>query len=505
MKKNIIVSILIVIMIGIVLFLASKESKLNLNINNYYQVFLNGNKIGVIDSEKELYNLIDNNQSAIKKQYNVKTVYPPTDLKIVAMNTYNSKLDNINEVYNKIEKEDDFTIKGYVITIKGEDETFKINVLDKDVFYNAAKRFVKAFLNEDEYDKYINNMQEEIVNTGRIIENMKFAEKITIKEAYINVYDKIYTDELELTQYLLYGENPKNNYYTIKLGDTIESISESNKLNVEEFLIANPSYKSEEAVLRVGDKVNVTLINPQLTFIYNLYEITDVEQVYEKTTVVDKKKPVGYSEITTPGQQGIDRITETYSVTNGERSQEAKVIKKETIREVVNQVTTKGPTYTGGGSSGGATSNYTNPVNVSGDWGWPTNKGYIITSPWGYRWGSLHRGMDISGAGNLGSQIYAAASGVVVKAYNGCPTKGYLGNRCGGELGNSIVINHGNGYYTTYAHLHKTIKVKVGQTVKKGQVIGYMGSSGSSTGAHLHFAVGQSSPTNYFNPMRLYQ
>ena len=59
----------------------------------------------------------------------------------------------------------------------------------------------------------------------------------------------------------------------MKLGDTIESVSEDNKLNVEEFLVANVNYKSANTLLRVGDKVNVTLIDPQLTFVYDLYEI----------------------------------------------------------------------------------------------------------------------------------------------------------------------------------------------------------------------------------------
>lgn len=509
MKKNIIISILITLICGVVLYLAHLEDKLLEDINSYYQVYLKGNKIGVIENEKDLYNLIDYNQSAIKKEYNVKSVYPPTDLRIVAMNTYNGEVDNIKKVYQSIEDDDDFTIKGYVVTIRNKDKKLKINVLNKNVFINATKKFVQAFLDENEYSKYINNMQEEIVDTGRIIENMKFSEDITIKEAYISVNEHIYTDELELTKFLLFGENPKTNYYTVKLGDTIESISEANKLNVEEFLIANTNYKDKDAILRVGDKVNVTLISPQLTYIYDLYEISDEVVYFEKTSVVDKSKKAGFSEITTAGQNGINRVTEKYSVTNGERSQTVKVVKNETIKEVVNQVTTKGPAYTynpgSSGGSGGSINNVINPVNISGDWGWPTNKGYVITSYWGYRWYRMHQGIDISGAGNFGSPIYAAADGVVTTAFNACPSRGRgYGDPCGGQLGNSITINHQNGYFTTYAHLHQTFKVRAGQKVRKGQIIGYMGNSGSSTGAHLHFAVSQGKVGNYFNPMRLY-
>jgi murein DD-endopeptidase MepM/ murein hydrolase activator NlpD len=110
----------------------------------------------------------------------------------------------------------------------------------------------------------------------------------------------------------------------------------------------------------------------------------------------------------------------------------------------------------------------------------PSSSGLIwpvsgpITSPFGMRWGSLHPGIDI-GAG-MGTPIKAAASGrVIVAAYSG----GY---------GNLVVIDHGNGLATAYAH-QSQIAVSVGQQVAQGQVIGYVGSTGFSTGPHLHFEV----------------
>lgn len=497
-NKNIIITIIITIICGLILFLSSMSTKVFTTVTSKYQIYLNGEKIGLITSEKDLYDLIDEKGSAIKEEYNVNNVYPPTDLKIIAINTYNNTTDDIEDVYNKIEEADDFTIKGYSITIKGEESEYTINVLDKDIFTNATKRVVQAFLEENEYENYINNAQEEIVDTGRLIENMYFEEDITIKEAYISINDKIYTDETELTQFLLFGDNPETEYYEIKLGDTIESVADENKLNVEEFLIANPEYKSKDVLLRIGEKVNVTLIDPQITFVYDLYEIKDETEYFEKETVTDKTKPVGYSAITTPGRNGIYRYKETYSVTNGVRSQEAEVVKIATIQEVQNQITTKGPSYIGGPND------YTNPVNLDGDWAWPTNRGYVITSYRGWRWGKMHQGIDISGAGNFGSLIYAAASGTVISVYNSCPSKGNgYGDPCGGGMGNEIIIDHGNGYVTIYGHLHQTTLVSVGQTVTKGQKIGYMGNSGSSTGAHLHFEVKYNNVN--INPLSLYQ
>lgn len=116
-----------------------------------------------------------------------------------------------------------------------------------------------------------------------------------------------------------------------------------------------------------------------------------------------------------------------------------------------------------------------------------------ITSPFGYRYHPIygdyrfHDGIDI-GAG-YGTPIYAAADGVVTRA------SAY------GGYGNVVIVSHGSGLATLYAHC-SSFAVGSGQTVKKGQVIAYVGSTGWSTGAHLHFTVianGQAvNPMNYF-------
>lgn len=502
-NKRIFNTIIITILVSAILGLSLFTEKLYTQVNTNYQVYLNGEKIGVIGDKNELYALIDSNQTAIKEKYKVDNVYPPNSLKLIETDTYDTRLDDVKSVYDKIEIKDDFAIKGYIISIKSEEKNYQIRVLNKEIFYNAAKRFVSAFLNQDEYNKYINNNQSEIVETGRIIETMQFKENISIKEAYLSVNDKIYTDEQELTQFLLFGNNPDTKNYTIALGDTIESISNANKLNVEEFLIANTQYKSENTILKVGDNVNVTLISPQLTYVYKLKEVYDQTIYYEKDRVPDNTKYTDYSEITTPGINGINRVQEEYEVENGERSQTANPTLLATIRPVQNQVTTYGTKryyIPGIGQT-------TVPAITSGAWSWPTGSGYVITSNYGYRWGSLHTGIDVSGAGNFGSGIYAAADGVVEMVFNGCPSMGKgIYDTCGTggrTLGNQIVINHGNGYVTVYGHLHQTVNVHVGQTVSRGTRIGSMGHSGKSTGPHLHFEVKYNGIN--LNPLSIYR
>lgn len=98
----------------------------------------------------------------------------------------------------------------------------------------------------------------------------------------------------------------------------------------------------------------------------------------------------------------------------------------------------------------------------------------VLTSAFGERWGRKHTGIDIGA--DLGHDIVAAADGEITFA-------GEMGG-----YGNYIVIEHQNGVETSYAHCSR-IAVTVGDYVKKGQVIGYVGSTGNSTGPHLHFEV----------------
>lgn len=493
-KEKIITSLLVAITI-IILFLYGLIDKEYNMAKEVYQIYLNGESIGTISDKEKLYNLIDKNQQLIKEKYNVTNVYPPNNFEIIKKYSYNEELTTAEEIYNKIENLDDFTIKGYEITITPKDkekESFNIYVTDKVIFESAINSFINAFVDEEDFKSYMEGTQKEIVDTGNIIENMSFNETFKIKEALISINERIFTDEISLSQFLLFGDQAETKYYTIKAGDTITSVSDENKLNTEEFLIANPKYESENSLLAINDKVNVTLIKPMISLTYQLYSVSDEEQYFEKKVVYDKSKPSSYSQITQSGVTGLIRLTERYTVTNGEQSQGIEKISQEVLREKVDQITTKGRKYSG------VTGSY---INLGNGWGWPTNSGYRITSPYGYRWGSMHSAIDISGTG-LNSPIYAANDGVVVVANKECKNCSYW------SLGNYIIIKHDNNYHTMYAHLN-SINVSVGQTVSKGTIIGKMGETGRATGVHLHFSVSigepYSSSYKYLNPLTLYR
>ncbi|MGC1376886.1 MAG: peptidoglycan DD-metalloendopeptidase family protein [Anaerolineales bacterium] len=102
---------------------------------------------------------------------------------------------------------------------------------------------------------------------------------------------------------------------------------------------------------------------------------------------------------------------------------------------------------------------------------WPSQNHYLS----GYDYSAIHRGIDI--AGNLGEAVWAVDAGVIV--YAGWNEYGY---------GNMIMIDHGNGWQSLYAHL-SSIKVVCGQSVDQGTIIGAIGTSGNSSGPHLHFEL----------------
>ena len=147
--------------------------------------------------------------------------------------------------------------------------------------------------------------------------------------------------------------------------------------------------------------------------------------------------------------------------------------------------------YDDGSSSGSYYVDYSAPsqIDAGGGWVWPTPDSHVITSVFNEsRSYEQHGGIDIGAS--MGTPIYAANSGTVVSSNNTCYHVSSGGNwcDCGGGYGNYVWILHDNGYETIYGHMTATA-VSDGERVTAGQLIGYVGSSGWSTGPHLHFEL----------------
>lgn len=494
LKERIILGIIVISMILVFYFIGF--NKRDITPKNVYQVYLNGEVIGLVDNKEELLNKINEEQQDIKDTYGVSKVYPPNGFDIKEYVTYDEDVTSAEDIYEKIKSEGDFTVEGYLITItkpKTENQDEKvttIEVLNDQVYYDAENKFITTFVDASAYQNYINSTQPEIKDVGSIIKHMSFEETVTVKQAYISVKDKIFTNATDLTQYLLYGTTVPSKTYTVKQGDTLASIANASKLNVRELLIANPKYREENSVLAIGDTLSNSVISPVLNLVEEVRSTDDVEQVYSKKTVEDDSMSYNTSVVTQAGVTGINRVTQEYRIINGERTQDTYLINSVTLRAPVEEITSVGPSYSSNSWSGGTGGT----ISTGLDWTWPTNSGYIITTDYEYRWGSFHNAIDISGAGNCGSPIYASRAGTVVQVNTGCANTGWYGSMCGDSYGNYVLIEHENNYYTLYAHLLTSVQVSSGQSVSRGQIVGYMGSSGSSTGCHLHFGFAVGNP-----------
>ncbi len=467
-----------------------------------YTVYLDGKSIGSVSSKESFNDYVNSKEEELKKKYNVDTVYSPKGVEIKKNITYYPSINSDVEIYNKIISNKKFTVHGYQITIVSTDDednskkTLNLYVLDKKVFDDAVENTIKAFVDEEQYEKFVTGTQEEVKDLGSMIENIDLLENITYKETLISTDEKIFTDVDELSKYLLYGTLEKQETYIVKADDTIESIANDHKLNVKEFLIANPDFTSENNLLYEGQKVNVGLINPVISVAVDVHSVGEEERTYDTEIQYDSSQYIGYQETIRDGENGLYRVTRKSQYVNGQL-RSGTITNSTEIKPPVNRIIVKGEKYA------------PNVADLS-YWAWPTEKPYTITTYFEYRWGSFHDALDIYVG--YGSPIYAANNGVVVDAKNGC----YPGDtRCNGGRGNYVIVNHNvGGYYTIYMHL-KEYYVSIGQTVVRGQKIAAMGNTGYVVptpnsgnpygGTHLHFSVRVGGPNaTPINPLSLY-
>ncbi len=198
------------------------------------------------------------------------------------------------------------------------------------------------------------------------------------------------------------------------------------------------------------------------------------EIAYDITTEYDESQPSSYEKIKTEGENGEEEVTVRTVYVDGVQT-DAYETDSVVIKEAVDEVVVKGSDSSSEGTSSSSTSSSSSYG--SGSFIWPVPYTHNITSEFGMRWGRLHGGIDIADGGVYGQSIVAADSGTVILA----------GNQ-GDGYGNYVIIDHGNGYKTLYGHM-SSVAAYTGQQVSQGEVIGYVGSTGNSTGPHLHFEI----------------
>jgi murein DD-endopeptidase MepM/ murein hydrolase activator NlpD len=233
--------------------------------------------------------------------------------------------------------------------------------------------------------------------------------------------------------------------YTVQPNDNVWAIAQSFGLQAETVLWANPKVESSPDLLSVGQ----VLFIPPVDGIYYTVQQGDTVEKLASTYQTTVEKIVSSE---------LNALEAPYSLTPGQQLMLPDGRKKVVVATASNYY----PMTKVGKAPAGAPSG-------SGKFAWPA-QGYLSQRFW-----SGHGGIDI--ANRTGVPILAADTGYVVQA--GRDTWGY---------GNQVLVDHGNGYYTRYAHLQK-IHVKAGDSVSKNQQIGTMGCTGRCTGPHLHFEV----------------
>ncbi len=280
------------------------------------------------------------------------------------------------------------------------------------------------------------------------------------------------------------GTDGSEKTHTFTSSDTLQSVAVLYGVSEEYIRNLNPGVDWEN--IKPGEvvKVEKTEDSEKLVSIKKIITSTSIAEIkFETETRRDATKYSGYRQVTQEGVNGSQRITKTQIYIDGEL--EDTDYDYETIKEAVNEIVVVGTktsyngVYIGSASKKGFL--------------WPAPSCHYVSSAYGWRSRGWHKGIDLvkSGGGALGTPVIASRSGRVEVV-----------QRSNSGYGNMILINHGDGYKTRYAHMVSgSMTVSVGDYVDAGQTIGKVGSTGNSTGPHLHFEViynGETyNPANY--------
>jgi murein DD-endopeptidase MepM/ murein hydrolase activator NlpD len=304
------------------------------------------------------------------------------------------------------------------------------------------------------------------------LEKIAFVEEVSIQKELSSIVT-LHTPETAV-EAMVKGLN-KIIQHTVVKGDTLWAIALDNNMTVDELKEINTELTSD--FLKLGQSLNLVKVEPLLTVVATIKTTAEEKIQYKTTYESDDTLWRGQQRVKKSGEYGQREVT--YRITReNDHEINREILQENIITEPVTQIVLQGTKRMLASRGDGGT----------GKLAWPLRG--RITSPYGkYRgsWG-VHSGVDIDGV--VGDPIYSAEDGVVLDA------------RYQGLYGRCIIIDHGNGLSTLYAHLNE-YKVTTGQKVSRGDLIGTVGLTGRTTGSHLHFEVRvntkHTNPMNYLN------
>lgn len=302
-------------------------------------------------------------------------------------------------------------------------------------------------------------------------------------EEYVDPENIVSEDEIVG---ILTGVEAAPEYYEVQPGDNLWNIAQEKGMTLEELSGCYATYNGEvledieNKILRVGTLIQLQSEVPYLQVECRKEVTFRSELEFETITIEDDTLPLGQTVIETEGKNGEKRSRAMVTY------RDDTPIKKRTLDTVIVEQPVSRIIRVGTCTQAANGINYNAPEFIteggSGDYFWPVDGGYISAHQGD---GRGHKGIDI--AAPYGTAIYAAAAGTVIDT----------GTGWNGGYGNCIIIENDDGNVTVYAH-QSELAAEYGDYVEKGQLIGYVGSTGDSTGNHLHFEVRKDG--KYYNP-----
>ncbi len=396
-----------------------------------YIVIFDGREIGAVRKAEEAEGLIDELTKRFYDYYGM-AVEPGNRVKLVK----DYRPDTVPDpwsVQQTIRQEITFLTDAYLLLIDGNP---LVPVASETVLEEVIDYLQSAFINEN--------------NRNRIID-IYVVEDLTLKPCAVAPRDLFSSEEI-IT--LLFDKKADRN---IEAAYWAQGDRSSFTGHHQTYLHATPGsgLTTSSGKLLETDLVN-SIINTGVN-VQSVEELVVTDIIpHDIEIIYDEEMWIVQNEISIPGVDGRKETVFHITRLNGEEVDRTAVGEK-MIREPVTQVETQGTAQV--------------PARGTGQFIWPVAGGGEVTPGRGFS--SWHTGVDIDA--RPGTKIYAADSGVVW--YSGF----------GGSQGNYIIIYHGN-YWTVYLHNQSNL-VKKGETVKQGDVIARVGSTGRSTGPHLHFEV----------------
>lgn len=285
-----------------------------------------------------------------------------------------------------------------------------------------------------------------------VIQSVSFVEPVEMNTKEIKP-DQL-TDPQEIMKKLETGDVAPTKY-TVVPGDCVGCIAK--KLSIPRQLIYEKNPWIVDDKIKVGQVLDLTVLKPALT-VRTVEKVVENQEIqYDTVYEKDENMRAGQTQTISPGKNGLKKATFQLTKENGYLAEE-QLLEEQVLEQPVSAVVKKGTKVVLGEGTG----KFARPVLSPS-----------ISSSFGMRWGKMHKGIDITGNKN----IMASDNGIVI----------YAGDK-GDGYGTQIILDHQNGYRTVYGHLSQVLTSK-GKVVEKGEKIGIMGSTGDSTGTHLHFEV----------------